>query len=77
MLSMWLSGKESDCSAGDTSSIPGLGTSPGGGRGNPRQCSCLENPMDRGAGQSMRSQKVRHDLMTKYIVCTVPLKMLS
>ena len=27
----------------------GLEDSPGGGRGNPRQCSCLENPMDRGA----------------------------
>ena len=30
-------------------SIPGPGKSPGGGRGNPLQCSCLENPMDRGA----------------------------
>ena len=35
--------------AGDVSSIPGLGRSPGGGRGNPLQYSCLENPMDRGA----------------------------
>ena len=38
--------------AGDVrgaSSIPGLGRSPGGGHGNPVQCSCLENPMDRGA----------------------------
>ena len=33
----------------DMGSIPGLGTSPGGGHGNPLQCSCLENPMDRGA----------------------------
>ena len=33
---------------GDTSSIPGLGRSPGGGHGNPLQYSCLENPMDRG-----------------------------
>ena len=30
-------------------SIPGLGRSPGGGRGNPLQYSCLENPMDRRA----------------------------
>ena len=30
-------------------SIPGLGGSPGEGRGNPLQYSCLENPMDRGA----------------------------
>ena len=34
---------------GDVGSIPGLGRSPGGGRGNPLQYSCLENPMDRGA----------------------------
>jgi len=27
----------------------GSGRSPGGGRGNPLQYSCLENPMDRGA----------------------------
>ena len=33
----------------DTGSIPGLGRSPGGGHGNPLQCSCLENPMDRRA----------------------------
>ena len=33
----------------DKGSIPGLGSSPGGGHGNPLQYSCLENPMDRGA----------------------------
>ena len=33
----------------DEGSIPGLGRSPGGGDGNLLQCSCLENPMDRGA----------------------------
>ena len=33
----------------DTGSIPGSGRSPGGGHGNPLQCSCLENPLDRGA----------------------------
>ena len=42
-------GKESICSAGDLGLIPGLRRSPGGGHGNPLQCSCLENPMDRGA----------------------------
>ena len=30
-------------------SIPGLRRSPGGGHGNPLQCSRLENLMDRGA----------------------------
>ena len=34
--------------ARDMSSIPGLGRFPAGGHGNPLQCSCLENPMDRG-----------------------------
>ena len=37
-------GKESSCNVGDLGSIPGLGRSPGGGRGNPFQYSCLENP---------------------------------
>ena len=31
------------------SETPGLGRSPGEGRGNPLYYSCLENPMDRGA----------------------------
>ena len=33
----------------ETHSIPRLGRSPGKGKGYPLQCSCLENPMDRGA----------------------------
>ena len=44
-------GKESTCNAGDLSSIPGLGRSPGEGHGNLFQYSCLENPLDRGAWQ--------------------------
>ena len=35
--------------AGDMGSIPGLGRSPGKGNGNPLQCSCLRNPIDRWA----------------------------
>ena len=35
--------KESAYNAGDQSSIPGLGRSPGRGHGNPLQYSCLEN----------------------------------
>ena len=42
-------GKESTGNAGDLGSIPGLGRCPGGGHGNPFQCSWLEHPMDRGA----------------------------
>ena len=34
---------------GDTSSIPGSGRSPEEGNGNPLQCSCLGNSVDRGA----------------------------
>ena len=41
-------GKESVCKAGDLSSIPGSGGSPGAVNGNPLQYSCLENSMDRG-----------------------------
>ena len=39
-------GKESACNAGDPSSIPGLGRSPGEGIGYPLQYSGLENFMD-------------------------------
>ena len=42
-------GKESACNTGDLGLIPGLGISPGKGKGYPLQYSCLENPMDRGA----------------------------
>ena len=39
-------GKESACSVGDLSLIPGLGRSPGEGKGYPLQYSDLENSMD-------------------------------
>ena len=45
----WLRLKEPACNAGDPSSIPGSGRSPGEGSGNPLQHSCLENLMVRGA----------------------------
>ena len=41
-------GKESACNVGDLGLIPGWGRSLGGGHSYPLQCSCLENPMDRG-----------------------------
>ena len=41
-----LAGKESACNAGDLSLIPGLGRSPGEGKGYPLQYSGLENSMD-------------------------------
>ena len=39
-------GKESTCNMGDLGSIPGLGRSPGEGKGYPLQYSGLENSMD-------------------------------
>ena len=44
--------KDLPANAGDLGSVPGSGRSPGEGNGNPLQCSCLENPMDRGAWQA-------------------------
>ena len=41
-------GKASAYNAGDPSSIPGLGRSPGEGNDNPLQYSCLKNPIDGG-----------------------------
>ena len=41
--------KESACNVGDLGSIPESGISPGEGKGNPLQYSCLENSRDRGA----------------------------
>ena len=39
-------GKESACNTGDLGSIPGLGRSPGAGKGYPLQYSGLENSVD-------------------------------
>ena len=50
-------GKESACNVEDLSSIPGLGRSPGEGKGYPLQYSSLENSMD----CIIESQKVGHD----------------
>ena len=63
--------KESACSVGDLSSIPGSGRSPGGGNGNPLQYSCLENSMDRGAwivpqSQAQLSDWQSHSLPSSY-----------
>ena len=72
-ISQWISGKESACQAGDTGvvhSILGSGRSPGGGNGNPLQCSYwktiswIEEP---GGLQSMGSQRVRHNGATKHM----------
>ena len=59
--------KESACNAGDPGSIPGLGRSSREGNDYLLKYFCLENSMDRVPGglQSMRSQRVRLDGITK------------
>ena len=55
--------------AGDTKaagSVPRSGRFPGEGNGNPLQYSCLENPLGRGAWQSMGPQAVRYDWVTEH-----------
>ena len=55
ILKLALVVKNLPASAGDirdAGSIPGSGRSPREGNGNPLQCSCLENSMDRGAWQA-------------------------
>ena len=44
--------------------VPGSGSSPEGGRGNPFQYSCLENPMDRGAWQAIVHEIIKELDMT-------------
>ena len=45
--------KNPSANAGEASLISGLGRPPGEGNDNPLQCSCLGNPMDRGAWQAI------------------------
>ena len=44
--------KNLTANAGNANSISGLGRSSGEGNDNPLRCSCLGNPMDRGAWQA-------------------------
>jgi len=52
----------------DMGSIPGLARSPGEGKSNPLQYSCLENPMDRGAQRATvrgGRKRIRQDSVAK------------
>ena len=54
--------------AGDAGSIPGLGRSSAEGNDDPLHCSCLGNPIDRGAWPAIvhrGHRRLRHDLVTK------------
>ena len=48
-------GKNPPANVGDLGLIPGLGRSPGEGKGNPLQYSCLKNPMGRGDWRTANS----------------------
>ena len=51
--------------------IPQSRKSPGGGNGNPLQCSCLENSMDRGAWWATVHEAAESDMtenLSTYIV---------
>ena len=79
-LPRWLSGKESACNAGDAGDavlIPGLGRSPRGGHGNPLQCFCLVNPMDRGAWQAVIYTVARSHTRPKLLSMHVPCMYIS
>ena len=55
--------KNPPANAGNAGAIPGWGRSPGGGNGNPLQCSCLENPMDREARRATVCGVAQLDMM--------------
>ena len=59
--------KSPPANAGDLRDLPGSGSYPGGGHGNPLQYSCLENPVDIGDWQAMVHgiTRVGHDLLSK------------
>ena len=68
-----LAGKEPTCNAGDLGSTPGLGRSPGEGKGYPLQYSDLENSMDcivHGVAESDTTEQLSSsssfDLQQKY-----------
>ena len=51
----------------DAGSIPGSGRFPRGGHGNPLQCSCLENPMDRRALQATVHKVTKSQTWLKWL----------
>ena len=62
-------GKESICNVGDPGSIPGIGSSPREGNGNPLQYSCLANPMDRRVWQATIHGVTKESDTTEQLTC--------
>ena len=50
--------KNLPANAADVGSIPGSGRFPGEGNGNPLQCSCLVNPIERSLKESLGHKKL-------------------
>ena len=63
-------GRENACNAGDLGSIPGLGRSPGGGIGNPLQCSCLENLHEQSSLAGYNPWGLKESDMTEWLCTT-------
>ena len=61
-------GKESTCNAGGLGSVPGLGRSPGEGKGYPLPCSGLENPTDC-IGLGVRKESDTTSLLLSLLWC--------
>ena len=75
-------GKESTCNAGDLGSIPGLGRSPGEGKGYPLQYSGLKNSMDSiyspwGRKESDTTERLSLSLFVLLSLCGLVLKVKS
>ena len=72
-------GKASASNVGDLDSIPGSGSSPGKGNGNPLQYSCLGNPMDRGTWQGtvLGIAGVGHNLALSFFLLAFFLKLMT
>ena len=67
-------GKESACSVGDPSSIPGSGRSPGEGNGNPLQYSCLKTPMNGGVWQAIVHEVAKSQTRLSDFICFLLVK---
>ncbi|CAI9153725.1 unnamed protein product [Rangifer tarandus platyrhynchus] len=57
----------------DVGLIPGSGRSPGDGNGNPLQCSCLGNTMDRGTWLTTVTESTRLMLLSTLVISCVHL----
>ena len=61
--------KKPPANLGDVGSIPGLGRSSGEGNGDPLQCTCLGNPVDRGPRAHKETQRNnnKHDIYKRVV----------